>query len=369
VALFVVACGALLMLGGAIALLMGFDIVMTERGAAMTIGGTVALSGGAVTVGVGFALLRLSQILRVLEARGGKAGRAGVADRPVVPIAPPEAPAGLLPDEPEPKAAIPVAAGVTMAAAAGAAAIGFAGSASADDRPAAIDEPPPRAGPPPPVVSAPPDLEAELAQALAETDPPPPTPTKRSFADGLSAVLAKPIGRRGKVAKERAAKDFEPVETQAEAPEELKDDTQPEATIADVANQDEVQLEETLPEKPAVGATMAVPETAATEHASSTAAQEPETELTAPDSADDDAKDSKPASVTMPEAEAESESVPALPEATAIPPRLKSGVLGTYNVGGRVYSMFADGSVEAVTEAGVERFRSMEELRRHLART
>jgi hypothetical protein len=44
-------------------------------------------------------------------------------------------------------------------------------------------------------------------------------------------------------------------------------------------------------------------------------------------------------------------------------------VLGTYNAGGRTYSMYADGSVEAVTEFGVERFNSMDELRRHLVRT
>jgi hypothetical protein len=361
VALFVVACGALLMLGGAIALFMGFDIVMTERGAAMTIGGTVALSGGAVTVGVGFALLRLSQILRALEARGGKAARAGAADRPVVPIATPEAAAGPLPDEPEPKAAIPAAAGVAMAAAAGAAAIGFAGSARAQDKLASHDEPVALpVEPPPPAVSAPPDLEAELALALAETDPPPPTTGKRSFADGLSAVLAKPSNRRGKAGKERGAKDAEPVEARAEVQDGLKEDTQLEATISDVTKQEEAKRED-----PAAEAAMPVSETAAAEDAFGADAQEPEVELTSPDSADDDAVDSKPASVTM----SESEPTPPIPQAVLAPPRLKSGVLGTYNVGGRVYSMFADGSVEAATETGVERFRSMEELRRHLAKT
>ncbi len=44
-------------------------------------------------------------------------------------------------------------------------------------------------------------------------------------------------------------------------------------------------------------------------------------------------------------------------------------VLGTYNAGGRTYSMYADGSVEAATESGVERFSSMDELRRHLVKT
>ncbi len=44
-------------------------------------------------------------------------------------------------------------------------------------------------------------------------------------------------------------------------------------------------------------------------------------------------------------------------------------VLGTYTIGGRTYRMFGDGSVEAVSEGGdVERFASMDELRKHLAR-
>ena len=43
-------------------------------------------------------------------------------------------------------------------------------------------------------------------------------------------------------------------------------------------------------------------------------------------------------------------------------------VLGSYKAGGRSYTMYSDGSVEAVTEAGVERFASLESLRAHLAR-
>ncbi len=86
-ALFVVACGILLMLGGAVSLLLGFDIVMTERGAAMTLGGVVALSGGVIAVGIGLALVRLNQLLRVLESRAAKPLRASAPDRPVVPIA------------------------------------------------------------------------------------------------------------------------------------------------------------------------------------------------------------------------------------------------------------------------------------------
>jgi hypothetical protein len=75
------------MLGGAFSLLLGFDIVMTERGAAMTIGGVVALSGGVIALGIGLALVRLNQLLRMLEARAAKPVRAGGTDRPVVPIA------------------------------------------------------------------------------------------------------------------------------------------------------------------------------------------------------------------------------------------------------------------------------------------
>ena len=115
VALFVVACGFLLMIGGAISLLLGFDIVLTERGAAMTIGGVVALSGGVLAVGIGFALKRLNQILRALEIRSGKPVRSQVPDRPVLPIATdPQKPAVASPaldgGLPEPVASEPVVA-------------------------------------------------------------------------------------------------------------------------------------------------------------------------------------------------------------------------------------------------------------------
>jgi hypothetical protein len=67
---------------------------------------------------------------------------------------------------------------------------------------------------------------------------------------------------------------------------------------------------------------------------------------------------------------ATSAAVDAAPEAPApadVPPSER--VVGRYRVGGRAYTMFADGTVEAVTEHGVERFKSMEDLRTHLART
>jgi hypothetical protein len=63
--------------------------------------------------------------------------------------------------------------------------------------------------------------------------------------------------------------------------------------------------------------------------------------------------------------EAQSSELPA-PEPA---PEPAATVLGSYRAGGRAYTMYSDGSVEAVTEAGVERFASMEALRAHLADT
>jgi hypothetical protein len=64
---------------------------------------------------------------------------------------------------------------------------------------------------------------------------------------------------------------------------------------------------------------------------------------------------------------------PTLPEQPILPaqPILpgQPTVLGNYRAGGRVYTMYSNGTVEAVTEHGVERFESMQALREHLART
>ncbi len=53
---------AILIAGGSSALIMGFDIVTTERGLALTLCGTMALSIGVVVLALGFILVRLGKL-------------------------------------------------------------------------------------------------------------------------------------------------------------------------------------------------------------------------------------------------------------------------------------------------------------------
>jgi hypothetical protein len=389
VALLVIVCGALLMIGGAISLLMGFDIVMTERGSAMTLGGTIALSGGVIAVGIGFALLRLSQILAALQERNVQGVRPAVTpDRPVVPLAPPES----VQPEPAPPEAMPplpisepgasrvgigagaVAAGVAASAAVVAA--GYSSATSGAETPGsgaasppghdAVDEgvvtirgmfelsprdnAPDAVAPGPPQGSIP-DLEEELARALAEpgSAPPPLAAREKSFSDGLSDLLGKPKSRKRKdVPGQQTEPDAVPgpetgLETTPVALPSPEPVAEPETVVAET---DESIANPDLP----VGTPVAIP----AEAAGDAVAPEPEV-------AEVDMAETTHSADELTEADL----MVAPPPAPVLPSRK---VLGTYNAGGRTYSMYADGSVEAVTELGVERFSSMDELRRHLVK-
>lgn len=381
-ALLVIVCGALLVIGGAISLLMGFDIVMTERGSAMTLGGIIALSGGMITVGIGFALLRLSQILAALQERNSRGVRPVVTpDRPVIPAVSAEpVNSGDVPVEPvaEPgMSRIGLGAGLGAGAVAaglgaGLAAAGVAASATglaatkqdqekpdpdaapaqqpavpdvADiDIPGMPDLPSPEtaaASLASPIASWPiPDLEEELARALAEPEVAslPGQAREKSFADGLSDLLAKPKGRKRRPEPELEA-GSEPEADQDEEPVEASVSQLFAETIAD-ADPLEVSAAtaDAIAGEAAAAAIAAEPEAAA--------AAMPETFRAADELTGDDRADA-------------SQNAPVIPS---------KKVLGTYHAGGRTYSMFADGSVEAITENGVERFSSMDELRRHLVR-
>ncbi len=448
-ALFVVACGVLLMLGGAVSLLLGFDIVMTERGAAMTIGGVVALSGGVIAVGIGLALVRLNQILGALEARAAKPVRGGMSDRPVVPlaseegrlpaaIAEPPAPGLAAPEPVAPPAAVrppPVPAGgslmptvATAGLAAGAVALGAAsvlgrshtdGDAPVAEEPASKDAsladpdahdeepvPPPLPVPPMPVerpaeeemtsetaprsIALPLDLEEELSRALAETSVPPepvtspvmsaPPEEDRSFEDGLSKLLGR-TGRPVALPSERAGPPdlvdlLEPTAPSVSpTPETTDSEALPdvpdlatidppveEAPISLAPEQPEDADGDPLPE----GDEILLEQPPQVETAPASAPPEPD-----PDGRNDD--DIFNDVLAADERDGGGWSEPSMLDRTdadpASAPAPQSPVLGTYTIGGRTYRMFGDGSVEAVSEGGdIERFASMDELRKHLAR-
>ncbi len=465
-ALFVVACGILLMLGGAVSLLLGFDIVMTERGAAMTMGGVVALSGGVIAVGIGLALVRLNQLVRVLEARAAKPLRAGAPDRPVVPIAadevrpPPVVPGPAAPVAPA-RAPSAGEALIPAAAVAGVAAIGAAtvfGRSSAEEegaaRPSAVlsptsdlpDHPAPpensflptaqseemRGDAPPPEepwlaqeqldqaeqsevrpdeadrdeakqdevrdvfatpevsassVATPLDLEEELSRALAETSVPPvPPPVEapvedRSFEDGLSKLLGRSV--RAPVVEtvlppvQQDLADLLPPVAENVVGGEVENVVSDEPPVVEMTLS-EVLVEEpsdTILQRPAETMADAAPQDAAGPVQEVMPAPVEslvsETLSVVPENRDDDDlfEDLGPAVAedghgVAPEPVVEPLNASPAPE---MPPQ--APVLGTYTIGGRTYRMFGDGSVEAVSEGGdVERFASMDELRKHLAR-
>jgi hypothetical protein len=376
VALLVIVCGALLVIGGAISLLLGFDIVMTERGSAMTLGGVIALSGGVIAVGIGFALLRLSQILAALQERNLRGVRPVVTqDRPVIPpVSAESVNSGDIPPSPAAEAGISriglgagvVAAGVVASAA------GFAATKSDNetldtgvatarlpDAPAVADteipdmpelSPSETAIASPPSLASIPDLEEELARALAEPEVEPLSAQVRekSFADGLTDLLGKPKGRKRKPEPEQE------VQPESELDQDLAtidvSDPDPIAEVsAGTAGMDGGIFDAGLPDVSAM-----MEDVSAVDTAVDPIAAVPDTLAAAISEL------AHPPSFT-----AETDMTIA-PQTAPVSPSKK--VLGTYNAGGRTYSMYADGSVEAVTENGVERFNSMDELRRHLVR-
>ncbi len=284
-ALAVMVLGALLGAGGAYFVVLGFDIVLTERGAAMTIGGVVALSGGVVTFALGCAVLRLTQILNRLEQQSTihSADQIGSVDAP-----PALAPAA-------------ASAAAVAAAAGGVAALAGAAAAYAHEEAQDTVAPPPSVagaghGAPAgedataaasPAASA--DIEFLLADRMPEAAP-------KDEVDALIAELAAPV--------EEARHADEAAE---EAADEAPDHHASAASDDDPSNSDIAR-----------------------------AADDPE-----PDAGGRD--DEQPVA--------------------------ERTILGSYKAGGRTYTMYSDGSVEALTDDGVERFDSMEALRSHLARS
>jgi hypothetical protein len=274
-ALFVLVLGGLLMAAGGGYLLLGFDIVMTERGSAMTIGGAVALAGGVVTIGIGCAVLRLTQILRALETTGKRSADdadqvTAVEDKPV--------------------------AGLAAGAAAGIATAGLAAASAASDAQAAPMESPDPSG----------SEAAALAAAEAASVPADPDPLK----DIMDQIMSDAVPRPDASAAEADAGPVEP-------------EPEPDLDIPVVAAaNDDVDAHEGAP-----------PAAEPTDHA-------------VEDLSDDE--DTGEAPVVRP---------------------AEPTVLGNYRAGGRTYTMYSNGAVEAATEDGVERFESMQALRDHLAKT
>jgi hypothetical protein len=382
------------MLGGGSSLLAGFDITTTERGAAMTIAGTVALAGGAITVAIGLSLLRLSQILQVLQigvedetpevstptALAAPVIQAESAPPPVIPVSLPneglkvetedtiltsplksrdqvEIPKkpgffkrSFSPVETNSSKGTLATAGLATAGLAGAAivAAGAAAASSSKDSftqelekefeiPAANDAETPQKMQDD---ASSLDLEAELSRALAEdivsediasedmtasdvaeAQSVEPLEEEKSaepisFNEGLTKVLSKPP-KRGKRAS-------------------LAAETAPEKDLIDTSVEDFALLNDDNVEPAEEAIDPALDTTILAEI--------------------NDQKDE-------PNGNAEDDT-----DAAAIQNNGPT-ILGTYNAGNGTYVMYSDGTVAATTEQGVRMFKSMEELRAHLAET
>jgi hypothetical protein len=361
-AIFIIVTGALLMVGGAIALLFGFDIVMTERGSAMVIGGTVTLSGGAIATGIGFALHRLNQILRVLQQKNATAPR-GISqqDRPTVPMSTNEP--VTLPQAASTQASLPSLTG--MAATGAAVAVGglaLAGhkvfsqadtdlpapqeaSASKLDAIAMAVEAPSISNDPaliatPTAVHSTPDLEAELSRALAETDHV--ADRDSQFTAGLSEFLSKPRSETS-------------VEPSTDVPNEISPQDDAVKIKLDIAAEEQSAFDDEVQTKDD-GSLYPILTQLGDE--------------TSPESNDDDDKNlnmdmiaDKFDQVVENHAFADDEKNQ---DSAATPDSSRPAILRTYNAGGKLYTMYIDGSVEAITDEGIERFATMEEFRTHL---
>ncbi len=162
--------GLLLALGGATAMLQGWDIVQIERGWSSFIGGATALSGGAVVIALAEVVARLDRLLAV-SAPVASASANPSPERAPAPAPPPESmPAPPLPSAmPDP----------------------------APDSAGAAPEPPIASAAPlrPTRVEAP-GLKARLRPLAASAPPPPPSPLteepreiERYQSGGLTYVM------------------------------------------------------------------------------------------------------------------------------------------------------------------------------------
>jgi hypothetical protein len=339
---------------GLAALYFGYDLGGTERGVAYTVSGTIATSAGAVMVGITVLAVRLSQLARLLGAVPGLARR--VADEPAVPLSGSTLPPARDQRPGLPGTVLPGEIGIAAVAAA-ATALGpgeaMQGRAESDEtgREAAVAATPappdvgvfaPRAlpeinlglddllAPAPPAaasdeatlkehaVDAPDDLDADHP----ETDAPEPAPSADAEPEAEPAPLTRGRDRLGGI--------FGPPATPPEAP---APEEEPAAAGPDDASPTETS------DTPAEADIEDLPPW----HGGAQFTPEPPVPAEEDQPADDE-----PSSTAEP---------------VAAPEEPGRKVIGSYMVGPNSYTMYGDGSVEALTPNGLYSFASLEELR------
>ncbi len=358
--------GALLAVVGGLSVYDGYSIITLERGWAEVIAGSVALTGGIVTIGLGMVLQKLQALhglfktsvasVRVPPAPAEAirvAPLAASSPPPIEPLAaePPPAPS-VAPHMPPPLSA---ASPLTAAEASSGQRRDVPGLWPPAPRPAApVAAPPARpvyAQEPEPLEDAVPVSSAmfeEVETSLAAPNPPPveeaaapQTPRPSAAALSLDEMwkrvteeIERPILSRERDTAFSPPPPVEAVAPATEHPADLDASAETPSAIEPESGIDEPEpIGEAEAEAPAVG---------------EEAAAEPEDHVRA-----------EAPSPTHAEPPAEERHTPPPVE----PPVAEPAVIGRYEAEGTAYLMFADGSIEAQSEAGIFRFASMAELK------
>lgn len=314
-AIFVIALGAVMSALGVWAIVSGYGIVQVERGWAELIAGAAVLSGGIVTIALGFVLVRLAAIRDALLAAPPRAigtdAVPPVATEPAL-VAEPVAPTQVAapPAEPQPDwSAVQPSLFETAA---------LAEAETVPDQPKSSPEPAVEA----PREDALPVLHIEPER---HTAPPPPMPAPEP-ARSPTATEADDIWR---------------------------------AVDAELSNTDWAKaiLDAPVPEHHPAPVSVAEPA-----HAPSMPDPEPEPELRHQAAAQgiDQPADHAP----VPErASAEDDFSDLLGERAATPSGSPPQVIGRYEAEGTTYTMYSDGSIDAQTGETAYHFSSMAELK------
>lgn len=352
--------GALLAIVGGLSVYDGYSIVTLERGWAEVIAGSVALTGGIVTIGLAMVLHKLHALHGLYKAS------VQLAPTPpdIIAVAPPPPavtrsavkPSAIEPPAFEPPpvpTAVPVMPPPLAAAEANAGQRRDVPGLWPPARRPAAPTATPRARPvytpePEPLEEAAPVSSAmfeEVETSLAALNPPPveeaavpqsPRPSAAALSlDEMWKRVTEEIDRPILPADREAAFSPPPVEPAAAPAEHSVDLNAPVEPAS--ALEPEPQIEEPAPAEPVEEEAVEAP----------AVPEQDEVYAEAP----------SPAHVETPAEE------PYTPPPPVEPPMAEPAVIGRYEAEGTAYLMFADGSIEAQSEAGIFRFASMAELK------
>jgi len=352
IALFALAFA--MIVGGLFAAILGWDIVLVERGWTMVIAGSISATSGALLLGVAAIVSRLTRIQSELMRLQ----------------------ANLVEDEEAPVATTAIGAAAGMSAAALAGGLfdrATPETAPAEKEPALADV---QAAGPAETAPSEPEAEAETEREIPALAPDESARTERFFEPRTYREASRDIFGEPPRAPEPAAPAREDVPAvQNEARDEPQERAEPEVRIPDfllagrfrettyteIRPLEEDRLFAPLPrEEPRRDEPRQDEEPGIREREEDLFAPEPE-----PAPSVEPEAEREPEIET--EAEPEPEPSPAAASGKASEAAGAPSVIGSYNSGDNRYVMYSDGSIEAETPQGMFRFRSLDELKEFIA--